>query len=233
MKKSIGVYSICWSLLLIMYNVIVFVTPSEMNGISKFSDGFWIGYGFSLAAFVSLLVVSIVIITKNNAKRIFLGLPMLKTSYICLVMTMVFSTIFMAIPVIPAWISAIVNVIIMAVGVVSVLVVKEAGEYIEAIDNKTEQACAFVKTLIAQASSLDAYAQTDVAKDACKTVYEALRYTDPMSSPQLAEVEEKMQKQFELFSNAVKEQDDNAIGETSNRMVQLTKERAAMCKSSK
>ena len=46
-------------------------------------------------------------------------------------------------------------------------------------------------------------AKTPEAKTLCKKVYEALRYSDPVSSEALAVIEGKIEAQFSVFSNDV------------------------------
>lgn len=42
MKKTFKFYAIIWVICLALFNVISFVTPDEIAGISKFSGSFWI-----------------------------------------------------------------------------------------------------------------------------------------------------------------------------------------------
>ena len=46
MKKSFKIYSLIWAICIAVFNVITFVTPNEIGGVSKFSGSFWVGYIF-------------------------------------------------------------------------------------------------------------------------------------------------------------------------------------------
>ena len=46
MKKTFGFFAIIWALFLALFNVIVFVTPNEAGGMTKFGGAFWVGYIF-------------------------------------------------------------------------------------------------------------------------------------------------------------------------------------------
>ena len=46
MKKSFKIYSLIWAICVAVFNVITFVTPNEIGGVSKFSGSFWVGYIF-------------------------------------------------------------------------------------------------------------------------------------------------------------------------------------------
>ena len=56
MKKSFGIYSIIWAIYLALFNVVVFVTPNEIGGVSKFGGSFWVGYIFITVAFAVQLI---------------------------------------------------------------------------------------------------------------------------------------------------------------------------------
>ena len=55
MKKTFNYYSICWLISLVVFNVIAFVTPNDIAGVSKFTGTFWSGYIFITLAFIGQL----------------------------------------------------------------------------------------------------------------------------------------------------------------------------------
>ena len=71
MKKRFGLYSIVWALCLAVFNVIVFVTPTKIGEVSKFSGSFWVGYIFITAAFVCQLVCAFFAFKSKNLKKFF------------------------------------------------------------------------------------------------------------------------------------------------------------------
>ena len=73
-----------------------------------------------------------------------------------------------------------------------------------------------------------ARAQTDEAKAMCKKVYEALRYSDPMSSAALSGTEAEISKEFTAFAAAVKN-GENA-SELADELIALIGDRNRMCK---
>ena len=57
----------------------------------------------------------------------------------------------------------------------------------------------FIKTMIAESKNLYTQNQTNE----CKQVYEAFRYSDPMSNPQVKAIEEQIQDVFYQLKNSV------------------------------
>lgn len=45
MKSKFKMYVIVWVAVVVLFNVIVFITPNEVAGMSKFGGAFWVGYG--------------------------------------------------------------------------------------------------------------------------------------------------------------------------------------------
>ena len=135
----------------------------------------------------------------------------------------------MAIPNLPNWVGIIVCVLVLAFTAIAVIKAKAASDVVENIDKKVKAQTMFVKSLTVDAESLLARAATPEAKDACKKVYEAVRYSDPMSNDALAGVESQITLKFNEFSNAVTGGADN-IGNIADELVILIGDRNKKCK---
>ena len=91
MKKTFNSYIVIWAILLALFNVIVFVSPSEAGSLSKFGGAFWSGYIFITLAFVGQLAVSFIAFKAENPEKFFYKLPLVGISYTGLVLTLSFS----------------------------------------------------------------------------------------------------------------------------------------------
>ncbi len=223
MKKKFVPYLICWMIFLAIFHVIVFVTPSEIAGVNKFGGGFWIGYGFTLAAFFGQLFCAWLAFKESEKRKRFYNLPLVFISYITLILTAVVGIVFMTVPQIPAWIAAIVCSIIMAFGAVSVIKAKAAAETVSAIDEKVKVQTSFIRELTTRAESVMTAAQTPELKAEAKKVYEAIRYSDPMSGEELAAVESEIAEKFDEFEK-------RANPASASEVIALVNKRAALCK---
>ena len=138
MKKSIGVYSVIWAICLAVFNVIVFVTPNEIGGVSKFTASFWVGYVFITVAFIGQLVCAFFALKAENIKKMFYRIPMISISYTGLILMLIAGGIFMAIPTLPEWIGIIVCAIILAFNAIAVIKATAAAEVVGGIDEKLD-----------------------------------------------------------------------------------------------
>ena len=230
MKKSIGVYSVIWAICLAIFNVITFVTPNEIGGVSKFTASFWVGYVFITVAFIGQLVCAFFALKAENVKKMFYRIPMISISYTGLILMLIAGGIFMAIPTLPEWIGIIVCVIILAFNAIAVIKATAAVEVVGGIDEKVKTQTFFVKSLAADAQSLMASAKSDELRTEAKKVYEAIRYSDPMANDALAELDIQIKRQFNAFSDAVKAEDDELAKETADALAEIIERRNQECK---
>lgn len=229
MNKKFKYYALIWTILLAAFNVICFVTPSEAAGMSKFGGAFWAGYVFITIAFIGQLVCAYIALNTNDKTKLFYNIPIIRVSYTGLILTLIFGALCMAIPNLPNWAGIVVCAVILVFTAIAVIKAKAASDVVERIDNKVKAQTLFVKSLTVDAESLLARATTPEAKDACKKVYEAVRYSDPMSNDALAGIESQITLKFNEFSNAVTSGADN-VEVLANELVILVGDRNKKCK---
>ena len=230
MKKNLGIYSIIWAICLAVFNVITFVTPNEIGCVSKFSGSFWIGYIFITVVFLGQLACAFVAFKAENLKKFFYNIPLLSISYGGLVAMLIVGSIFMAVPALPEWIGIIGCVIILAFNVIAIIKASAAAEIVSGIDEKMKTQTFFIKNLAADAQNLMTSAKSDELRAEAKKVYEAIRYSDPMATPVLAEFDAQIERQFIAFSDAVKADDVELSKETSDALVEVIEARNQRCK---
>ncbi|MBE6540775.1 MAG: hypothetical protein E7674_08580 [Ruminococcaceae bacterium] len=230
MKKSISIYSIIWTICLVVFNVITFVTPNEIGGVSKFSGSFWVGYIFITIAFIGQLACAFVAFKAENLKKFFYNIPLFSISYGGLVAMLIVGSIFMAIPVLPEWIAIIVCVIILAFNAIAIIKATAAADIVSGIDEKIKTQTFFIKSLSVDAQSLMTSAKSDELRVEAKKVYEAIRYSDPMANAALSDLDTQIERQFNSFSHAIKAEDSELAKETADALVEMVERRNQKCK---
>ena len=229
MNKKFKYYALIWAILLAVFNVICFITPDETAGMSKFGGAFWAGYIFITIAFIGQLVCAYIALKTDDKTKLFYNIPIIRVSYTGLILTLVFGALCMAIPNLPNWVGIIVCVLVLAFTAIAVIKAKAASDVVENIDKKVKAQTLFVKSITVDAESLLARAATPEAKDACKKVFEAVRYSDPMSNDALAGVESQITLKFNELSEAVSGGADN-VKNIADDLVILIGDRNKKCK---
>lgn len=73
-------------------------------------------------------------------------------------------------------------------------------------------------------------AKTPELRAEVKKVYEAIRYSDPMSNAALEEINEQIQNQFSVFADSVKSEDSELASSSSEELIVLMDKRNKKCK---
>ena len=228
MKKSVKQYVVAWVILVAIFNVVVFVTPSLIDGYNKFGGAFWSGYIFIMVALVGNLVCALYALKATTKERLFLNLPIIKISYTALVLSFVVGIACMIIPNIPNWVGVVLCALILGFSAISVIKANVAAETVANIDERVAVKTNYMRMLTTEAESLVSYAKTDENKKICKQVYEAIRYSDPVSSETLNDIENEMYDKLTEFKTKLK--NDECNQEIANEILTLVKERNNKCK---
>ena len=228
MKKRFIIYVLAWVLLLGAFNAIAFLSPGWVN-YDKYTASFWIGYSFISIAFVGQLICAAVTFSAKTAQKTFYRIPLVKKSYAGLIASFIFGGLCMFISPLPAWIGAIICAVILFFNVKAILKMGVAVNEVERIDEKVQKKTVFIKSMTIDADTLMAQAKSDALKAECKKVYEAFRYSDPMSDDKLGSIEDEILAKFSEFSDAVKSEADN-VADIAQNVVALIENRNKKCK---
>ena len=224
MKKNFKLYLIAWGVLLALFNVISFVVPNERT------TSFWIGYAFIFLTFIGQLACSYKVFADGNAKKMFYNISLIRTSYIGLIVSFVVGGLCIIVTPLPYWVGVVACAIVLALNVLTVLKATAAIDEVERIDNKVKTQTSFVKSLIIEADTLMTSAKSEAVKAECRKVYEAIRYSDPMSSDALASIESQISAKVAELSVVVKADDFTSVTEIANEVVILIGDRNKKCK---
>lgn len=229
MKKRFNLYIVAWGVLLALFNVISFVSVG-WAGQEKYTTSFWIGYVFITVMFIGQLVCSYMAFKADSAKKLFYNISLIRTSYIGLIVSFIVGGLCMLISPLPYWVGVIVCAIVLVANALSVVKATAAIDEIERIDTKVKAQTFFIKSLTVDADTLMASAKSETVKAECRKVYEAIRYSDPMSNDALAPVESQITLKFAELSDAVKADDAEKALDNATEICHLINDRNKKCK---
>lgn len=233
MKKTFHFYAICWIVFLVAFNLIVFLTPNEIAGMSKFSGGFWVGYIFATISLIGQLVCTYFAFQQEKLQKFFYNLSIITISYLASVVSVIVGALCMALPFIPTWIGAVVCVLLLAFNVISVIKATAAADIVSKIDDQIKAQTFFIKSLTVDAESLMAKANNNQTKSELKKVYEAVRYSDPMSHDALSGIEAQITLKFDALSKAVMSGNAEETEAAARELMILINDRNKRCKALK
>lgn len=229
MKRTFKFYSIIWAALFVLFNVISFASVG-WTGIEKYTPSFWIGYVFITISFIGQFLCAHVALKDDDIKKTFYNISLITTSYTGLILSFVFGGLCMIISPLPYWIGIILCAILLVCNVISVTKAAAAIDLVAEIDDKVKTKTLFIKSLTVDAESLVSRAKSDAIKAECKKVYEAVRYSDPMSNGALASIESEITIKFAKLSDAVVSEDSEAVAALAAEILILLGDRNKKCK---
>jgi len=229
MKSTFKFYSIIWAVLLGVFNVISFVSVG-WKGFEKYTPSFWIGYVFITIAFIGQILCAYFALKNTDIKKTFYNVSLITTSYTGLILSFVFGGLCMLISPLPYWVGIILCGIVLGLNVIVVIKAIAAIEIVSDIDKKVKTKTFFIKSLTVDAESLMAKAKSETVKNECKKVYEAVRYSDPMSSEALATIESEITVKFAKLLDAVAEDNCELAKEIAYELVILIDGRNKKCR---
>lgn len=229
MKKVFKFYSVIWAVLLALFNVISFVSVG-WAGIPKYTPSFWIGYIFITVAFIGQIICTYFALKDNDLKKTFYNISLISTSYTGLILSFIFGGLCMIISPLPYWVGIILCAIVLGFNVIVVVKATAAIDIVSGIDEKVKESTLFIKSLTVDAENLISRAKSETLKAECKKVYEAVRFSDPMSNGSLTSIESDITIKFSKLSDAVVSEDSEAVVILADEIIILLCDRNKKCK---
>lgn len=229
MKKGFTYFASIWAVLFIVFNLLCFVTPSEMNGMYKYGGAFWTGYIFIVIAMLSELMCGYIAFGAGNRQKFYYNVPLIKKSYTFMILMMIIGAICMIIPDLPNWIAAIVCGVLLVLNVLSLMKARAGAEIIGEKDDVVKAKTRFIKSLIMDAELLMKNAPSEETKSLCKKVVEEIRYSDSMSHDALSSIETEITIKFDAFKEAVEKEHTDTLAFCEELLI-LIAERNKKCR---
>ena len=226
MNRRMKYYSAAWLIAIAMFNVISFVIPSE----TRFTSSFWIGYTVIMLAFIGQLACSMIALKEENNQKLFYNISLITVSYTGLIIMLIIGALCMIIPGLPYWVGVVISVLVLGFTAIAVVQSSAAIKEVERIDQKVKEQTLFIKSLTVDADAVIAAAKSAEIKEQAKKVYEAIRYSDPMSNPALEEIETQIKDKFNAFSEAVNGDDVKKAKLHSDELQLMLQNRNQKCK---
>ena len=227
MTKIMKAYASVWAICFALFNAIAFLTSLELSG------GFWVGYVFTTIAFLGQFGCTYTAFKTQKLKKCFYNIPLITISYTGLIVMLVVGSVCMVISGIPKWLGVIICLVVLGVTAIAVISAGAAGSIVDHLDKKVEEQASFIRTLTIDAENLMNRANAPMLKNQCKKVFEAVRYSDPMSSKELSDVERRIREEFDALTDAVIADDLDCTESAARELLALITERNKKCRAFK
>lgn len=187
MKKNSTKGYVILGILFALVSIIAFAVPTVKTAT------FWIAYVFTAVAFAAQIGIWKTALGKEETlKSKFLGFPVVHIGIVYAVIQVIAFAMFMFVPTLPAWSAIVVCSVIAGVSAVCMISADAGSNEIERVEAKVQKKVFYIRELQADVE-LIAAAETDTdTKAALTQLAEKIRFSDPMSNDQLADLESKI-----------------------------------------
>lgn len=192
MKKNSTKGYVILGILFALISIIAFAVPTSKTAT------FWIAYVFTAAAFAAQIGIWKTALGKEGTlKSKFLGFPLVHIGIVYAVIQVIVFSVFLFVPTLPVWSAIVVCSVIAGISAVCMLSADAGRDEIERVEAKVQKKVFYIRELQADIELLaDNETNADV-KTALTQLAEKIRFSDPMSNEQLADLEDKISTKIE------------------------------------
>lgn len=185
------------SILFVVFTVLAFMLPFYRD------ISFWTGYAFGALAFSICTSVLIYAIGRPGIKSKFFGLPLLYIAVPYLAIQIALSLLQMAIPFMPFRLAFLLNFLLLAAAAIGLIGTNMGTQAIIGLDERIKGNVMVIAQLKGEVESLIPRTNDPEIKKSLKALVETIRYSDPMSNPQLAEQEGQISFMVQLLKTNI------------------------------
>lgn len=187
MKKNNAKGYLILGILFLLVSIIAFAIPTVKT------TAFWIAYAFTIIAYVAQIGIWKIALDKEDTlKSKFLGFPVVHISVVYLIVQTTAFVVFMFALTLPTWSAVVACSCIAGVSAVCIIAADTGRSEIERVEAKVQQKMFYIKSLQVDVEMLADTEQDADTKKALEQLAEKIRFSDPMSHEQLAELENKI-----------------------------------------
>ena len=213
----------------VVYCVLLFALPFHKNGV------FALSLIFSLIALgAQIYVIRSAFFQGEAIRSKFYGFPIAKIGLIYLVVQLVLGLVFAALgSIVPFAVPLVIYVLILGAAAVGLIGAEAAREETERQEVRLKKDVSRMRRFQAQVKMLEKEGQIPEAKEALRELSEAFRYSDPVSSEALQELEDQLEEDLAQLKDALALLEKDKVMELCGKTKRDLAERNEMCRMNK
>ena len=230
MKPNKNTTRVCIALAVVLavFCVVAFALPFVKNGV------FWVSLIMGVVAVAAQLYVMKTAFAKGESARSkFYGWPIARVGVIYLAAQLVLSLLFMGLAKwVPLWVVIVVCAVLLGAAVIGFIATDATRDEIERQDVKLKKDVTAMRDLQSKARAMVGQLDGEAGK-ALEELSDKLRYSDPVSSDAVREIEEELAKCLDTLQQAVVDGDRDAVLTLCRKASLPLAERNRVCKLNK
>ena len=229
MTKNKVRMAVAAAVVLVLYHLIAFLLPFVKTA------SFWLAYVFTLASFAVVAYSLAIAFRKgSDTKSKFYGFPIAKIGVTYGALQLVVGLAIMALGLLVPWVvTVLVCAIMLGVALLGVIGADVMRDEVEALDERLAGQVVMMRQLQSKVNQMPAMCEDASARAALQAFSEEIRYSDPVSSPAIAEIEADLGAVIDELQQAVVDGDVEAVKTFCRKGMAVLAERNRLCKLNK
>lgn len=229
MKKNAIRWWVVLGVVLVVYNVLAFALPFPKTAV------FAVSYLFTtIAILAQIYVIRTAFYRGEGVKSKFYGFPIAKLGVIYLAVQLIAGLVFMALGlIVPVWLPLALYVVLLGVAAAGFVAADAARDEVVRQEVKLEKDVSRMREFQAKGRALVTLNQIPEAARPLEKLAEDLRFSDPVSSEALTEIEDQLAECLAQLQEAVSAQKTEQILSVCREAERILAERNQLCKLSK
>lgn len=229
MKKNTVRAWIIFAVCLVAYHAVIFLLPFPKTSV------FYLSWIFTLIAMLAQVYVMWSAFGQGeNARSKFYGFPIARLGTIYLTAQLLLGLLFIALGnVVPIWFPALLYIVLLGLAVLGLVGVETARDEVVRQDTKLAAETSTMRALQSQVGAFPALTQDKELAAALRKLADAMRYSDPVSSDALWEVEATLTTCVDDLARALAEKNIPAATALVEKATITLAERNRLCKLTK
>lgn len=229
MKKNAIRWWVVLGVVLVVYNVLAFALPFPKTAV------FAVSYLFTtIAILAQIYVIRTAFYRGEGVKSKFYGFPIAKLGVIYLAVQLIAGLVFMALGmIVPVWLPLALYVVLLGVAAAGFVAADAVRDEVVRQEVKLEKDVSRMREFQAKGRALVTLNQVSEAARPLEKLAEDLRFSDPVSSEALTEIEDQLAECLAQLQEAVSAQKKEEILSTCQETERILAERNQLCKLSK
>lgn len=216
-------------IIILIFSFVMFVIPCPKTEI------FWLSYIFSIMSLLVQWKISIIAMTRGKTvKSKFYGWPIMRVGLYYMLMTLICAVLFISLSCtalfVPVWIPAICYIVLCGFAAIGFISLDSVRNFVEQEDMKLTAQTDFMKKLYSEAYALSKSVSDDAMKKVLSKMADEIRYSDPVSRPDLKLLEGHIYETFETICESAQIKDSEKVCVACEQFHQQLMMRNSMCK---
>ena len=229
MNKNAIRWWVVLGVVLVVYNVLAFALPFPKTAV------FAVSYLFTMIAILAqIYVIRTAFYRGEGVKSKFYGFPIAKLGVIYLAVQLIAGLVFMALGlIVPVWLPLALYVVLLGIAAAGFVAADAARDEVVQQEVKLEKNVSRMREFQAKGRALVALNQVPEAARPLEKLAEDLRFSDPVSSEALTEIEDQLAECLAQLQEAVSAQKTEQILSVCQEAEHILAEPNQLCKLSK